>query len=436
MVVLCFYQLILFFLLPLLMLVYLPYRVVIGKENYRRCFERFAFKLPPIKTANEVLWCHAASNGESLSLINFAKRWQFHNPDGVIIFTSQTLTSVNLISKNLPDAVHIMAPYDHVFIWRRFIKFYQPTLLVCGESELWPGMITASYQHGFEIWYLSARISDNSFKLWQWPILKQLMRTILSRINKIYPQSAADSIKLEKLLTKLEVKTKIGPRLNLKLAGGNAKEFKKCSKKIISANVLKQRPVWLVASTHKGEEELVVQAVRQLSAQMPELLTILVPRHPRRREEILAIIRAKQLTVAVRSAGEAIKSSTNIYLADTVGELMGFYQQFDLALVAGSLKAEIGGHNIIEAINSNCLPLVGPYNENFNYLIAPLAASGLIDQVATSSDIADRVSYWLNHKNQREQRLKQMQQWLETEQMQHQEVLAKLLSDLSNSKFQ
>ncbi len=352
-----------------------------GKEVPGRLNERMGIASAP-RPDRKLLWFHAASVGETnvvLPLINMLHK---ERPDLRILLTTVTVTSAHIAAARLPPtAIHQFVPLDTPAFVRRFLDHWRPDMALFIESEIWPNLIMDADRRRIPLALLNARMSDRSFR--RWMKLRGLSRPIFSRFAVVLAQSDM----LAKRLTRLGA-----PKV---ISAGNLK-FDSPPPPIDPAQLAElramigKRSVFLAASTHTGEDEIVVDAHQALARSHPGLLTIIAPRHPERGAEIEAMLRGCGVVVARRSQGDAIGVDTGIYIADTVGELGNFYSVARFAFIGGSLVPH-GGQNPIEAVKLGTGVITGPHWHNFPEVYQALAERGGCRFVTSREDLIQTV---------------------------------------------
>ena len=350
------YNLIIFILTPFLYF-YFNHRKKIGKEN----IEKFPQKkgIYTVKRPKEqLIWFHAVSVGETLSVIPLInKLYEQYNGKLNILLTTSTVTSEKIIKGRInKNILHQFAPIDKKQYVQKFLSHFNPDIGIWVESELWPNLINESAKKKFPMILLNARISDK--KPLKRFLYQLFAKNLINKFNLVIPQEQKDHLRIKELGIKNT--QYIG---NLKL-NAPPLPYNKTSYNSLQKQT-KTRKLFLAVSTHPGEENLISDVHHELRLSHPELLTIIVPRHPERSEEIEYLLKeAKMLSVTVRSRNEKITDKTDIYLADTLGELGLFYYLCNISFIGGSL-VNIGGHNPIEAANSNTAIISGNYIHNF-----------------------------------------------------------------------
>jgi 3-deoxy-D-manno-octulosonic-acid transferase len=356
-------------------------RLRAGKEDETRLQERFGIAGID-RSGGPLLWIHAASNGEARSALGLVKRLLDGNPELHILFTTFTLTAARMLDEALPPrAVHQFVPLDVPAWIDRFLDHWRPDAALWIEGELWPNLIQRTASRGVGMALVNARISDRSFRRWKGA--NAWLRPPLDSFAVCLAQSPADAERLAELGAP-------SPRFlgHLKFDGAELAADEQALQQLRAA--VGTRPLWLAASTHAGEEEVVVVAHKRLSAEYPDLLTILVPRHARRGDEVAALLESSALRFARRSRGEMPGPDTEIYLADTMGELGLFYRLAPIAFVGASLVPK-GGQNPLEAAQLGCALAFGPHMTNCRDIADALIEAGAAAEVADAEAIAVRV---------------------------------------------
>lgn len=366
---------------------YLRWRVRRGKEVAARLAERqgHGAARPP----GRLMWLHAASNGEILSLLPLMEALARQDPGLHLLCTTGTVTSAQLLMQRLPHALaarvtHRFLPLDVPAWVGRFLEDWRPDLGVIVESEIWPNMIAAARHRAVPLALINARMSPASARGWAWA--QGLALHLLGQFSLILAQTEDDAARFA-VLAQREVPC----WGNLKYAAPPLPADP--AQLATLGTAWAGRPVWLAASTHPGEDEIIIAAHRLLVAQFPGLLSIIVPRHPHRGADIAAL--ADGLVSARRAAGEATGPDTALYIADTLGELGLFYRLAQVALIGGSLVPH-GGQNPLEAARLNCPIIMGPHHFNFSEIMARLRHAQAVIETpagpAAAAALAERVA--------------------------------------------
>lgn len=366
---------------------YLQRRAARGKEDPARAPERRG-KPGRARGANPLVWFHAASVGESLSLLALIARVLKDCPQTAVMVTTGTVTSARLMAERLPErAFHQYMPVDHPAWVARFLEHWRPAFVIWAESEFWPNMLTEVSKRGIPAVLLNARMSETSFRRWQWA--PGTAREILSAFSLCFAQNDAESRRLL-ALGALDVRVSA----NLKYAAPPLPVRAEDLAAVREA--AGSRKLVLFASTHPGEEEIAAETHLALQKRFPGLLTVVVPRHPARGEEIAGLFKKKGLSAARRSAGELPGAENEIYIADTLGELGLFYRLCNIVVIGGSF-ADIGGHNPIEPGQLGCLVIYGPLMYNFVTISDDFLTAGAAIQVRDVNALQETLGLALEH---------------------------------------
>ncbi len=370
-----FYRIISILLFPFLEL-YLFFRVFKKKEDKSRLKERFG---NPTKSRPEgqIIWLHAVSVGEANSSLILIDELLKFAPKTSILFTTTTLTSAKIISEKLPKwqgrVIHQFLPIDSYFCVKNFLDFWRPRAAIFVESEIWPNLIFEARKMGALTFLVNARMSEKSAK--KWLLARLIGFRIFDYFATIFAQSEGDKKRLEKL-TNQEVLLYGNLKSQAHNLEANEEKISDLKGKIGNRKFL------VAVSTHAGEEEIILQVHDRLKNNFPDFLTIIVPRHPNRAQEIKNLCRSRK--ISQRSQSENISNSTEIYLADSLGEMGIFYSLQNFAFIGGSLLP-IGGHNPFEAIKLGCAVISGSQVFNFAEIYRDLQK----DQACLIVDSAD-----------------------------------------------
>jgi 3-deoxy-D-manno-octulosonic-acid transferase len=361
---------------------FLAKRAEAGKEEPARLHERFGRNLRARPTG-QLVWTHAASVGEAVSLLPLIDRILVRLPGAEVLVTTSTITSARLMAERLPArAIHQFVPIDQRRAVRRFLDHWRPDLALFVESELWPNLILETRRRAVPMALLNARLSERSFRRWhRW---RGVAAPLFGSFSLVLAQDQRQAERLSALGA---------PRVlsvgDMK-AGAAAPPADEAALAVLR-EALGARPVWLAASTHEGEEAAVVAAHRRLASRHPGLVTLLAPRHPNRGDAVAALVEAAGIACPRRSQGAGIGSETGFYLVDTLGEMGLFYRLAPIVFVAGSLGApgSIGGHNPLEAARLGRAILHGGDTVNCAAVTAALDAAGAALEVAGAEGLAD-----------------------------------------------
>jgi 3-deoxy-D-manno-octulosonic-acid transferase len=344
-------------------------RVRSGKENADRIHERFA-KYVDVKATTKLIWFHAASVGESQLLLEMARRLAKQGlSDTTLLFTCQTETASDLITKALkadPDlqaveTAHKMAPVDTRGVTRRFLDHWQPTLVIFSEGEIWPNQLLELEARQIPAVLVNARMTEKSILGWlRW---KNTARAVFST----YDLMIAADVQTKTGLEELSGKPVLNPG-NLKSALPAPSVEPEILAQVKAA--IGKRDVFLAASTHAGEEALILDALLKLS---PQPFLIIAPRHPERGDEVDALLSCTKLSIARWSETRKIPAGADVLLADTMGEMGLWYRVADSVYLGGGHAPGVGGHNPLEALRLGKPILTGPSLFNFSDLTERLS---------------------------------------------------------------
>lgn len=352
-----FYTFILYIAMPVLLL-RLVIRGLRHGDYHRRWHERFGFFHGPESRDN--LWVHAVSLGEVNAAEPLIKAMMQAHPDKRMVVTTGTPTGSDRVRQLFGDSVfHVYLPFDLPLAVRRFLRRVRPRLGVIVETEIWPNLYHACRRRGIPLIIANARLSRRSLRGYV-PILHTLMRAALDCVTHVAAQSRLDAARYRLLGARGTHVTVVG---NLKfdmpvpdgLAGQGA-----AMRQAWGA----QRPVWMMASTHEGEEQIALQAHLEVLKRMPDALLLLAPRHPERFPAVEQLVRSQGFSTATRRVDGLPGTATQCFLIDAMGQLLAFYAAADVAFVGGSF-APIGGHNVLEPAALGVPVLVGPHTFNF-----------------------------------------------------------------------
>ena len=359
-------------------------RLKIGKEDPDRISERRGIAGRD-RPDGPLLWIHAASVGESLSTLELIRYIGDQRPDINVLVTTGTRTSATLMNIRLTkNAFHQFVPVDVKEYVQRFIEHWKPDMAIWTESELWPRLVYEMGETGKPMMLLNARMSQESHRRWRW--LPGMAKSILSRFDLALAQDE-DSAHHLRVLGFPGKKIEVTGFLK---EGARVLPHKE-EDRVAFASVIGTRPVWFAASTHRGEDEIVSEAHKLAKVGTHRLLLILAPRHPERFDEVAELLVNDGWEVARRSKGELPGPDTDVYLADTMGEMGLWYRLAPVSLVCGSLLDKIGGHNPFEPAALGSAILHGPLMFNFADIYARLSEADAAIEVATPKQIAEGV---------------------------------------------
>lgn len=353
----------------------------------RRWLERLGqVPLPPLE---EVLWVHAVSVGEAVSAIPLIHRFRAQYPQTAILVTTTTPTGSERVQVAFKDMLgkqiyHCYLPYDLPWALRSFFQRIKPKLLVLMETEIWPNLLQACQQRDLPVLIANGRLSPSSARRYGW--LGKQMAGILRSVSGVAAQSALDAKRFHNLgVNKAHIWETGNIKFDLQLppylqeAGA---EFR--------ADLGSSRLIWIAASTHEGEESIMLSVYRSLKKKFPQLLLLLVPRHPDRFNKVANLCLEGGFQLVRRSQKQSCTQETDIFLGDTMGEMPLFYAASDVAFVGGSL-VPVGGHNLLEPAALGLPVLTGPQLFNFvaisDMLVAAKGATIVANEAALTTQL-------------------------------------------------
>lgn len=360
----------------------LRYRARQGKEEANRRNERLG--APTVQRPDgDLAWIHAASVGEANAVLPLIASLRRARPALTILLTTGTVTSAAFVAGRKPSGVvHQYVPLDAPAFVDRFLAHWQPAVAIFTEQEIWPNLLLEAARRGVPLALVNARMSDRSFARWE--RRAGLARALFSRFAVIAAQNDGLTARFRALGAASAVacgNLKIdAPPLPVDAAARAALEA-----------ALGDRPRFVAASTHPGEDEMVAEAHRRVARRVPGLITILAPRHPERGSAIADSLTGMGLRIARRSEGALPDTTTDVYLADTIGELGLLYAIAPVSFIGGSLVRH-GGQNPIEAVRHGSAVITGPHWHNFADAYRALIDAGAAVEVATSTGLADVAS--------------------------------------------
>lgn len=370
----------LYYLLLPFIFIRLLYRAIKAPDYARRWPERLGFFRGPER--QRAIWLHSVSVGETLAAAPLVRQIQQAFPEIPMVITTMTPTGSQRVRVLFGDSVfHVYVPYDLPGAIHRFLDRVQPRLVLIMETELWPNLVHGCYQKGVPLMVVNARLSERSAK--GYARFPALVRDMLGKIDLIAAQTAGDGERLVRLGL---------PQDRLAVTGSIKFDIDVPEPIPEQAKGLRgqwgTRPVWVAASTHQGEDELVLAAHQQLLQHYPELLLLLVPRHPERFDQVAKLCQSSGLPTVRRSADEPVGQQHRVMLIDTMGELLLFYAASDVAFVGGTL-VEQGGHNFLEPAALGVPIISGPHCFNFTEISRMLCAAGAMQMIRSGEQLAE-----------------------------------------------
>ena len=377
------YQIILS-LLVLISPILIIFRIYKGKEDKIRFKEKFS--IPSKKRSNgKLIWFHGASVGEILSIIPLIENYEKDKLINQILITSSTLSSSKVLKKfKFKKTVHQFYPIDHFFFTKRFLEYWKPNLAIFIDSEIWPNMFKKLEEKKISLILLNARITKKTFL--RWFSLKNVSQKVFNKISIAYPQNLETKYFLKKLKVK-KIKT-IG---NLKFAEQDNEIMNKLNFRF------KSKKIWVASSTHSDEEIFCGKTHIELKKKIKNLLTILIPRHVHRVQEIKSELENLRLNVTNHSSNTKNLKNIDIYIVDTFGETKQFHKVGTSVFIGGSIINR-GGQNPLEAARYGARILHGPNVDNFKDVYKSLSNLKISKKITTPRELASSIIFKRNKK--------------------------------------
>ena len=380
-----FYQIILillFLISPLIII----FRIIKNKEDKKRFIEKFSIPTKK-RIKGKLLWFHGASVGEILSIIPLIKNYEKKKSINQILITSSTLSSSKVLKKyNFKKTVHQFYPIDQLFLVNKFLKYWKPSLAVFIESEIWPCMFLNIYKKKIPLVLLNARLTKKTFN--RWIKIKTFSDNIFSKIKIALPQN----LETKYFLKNLNIK-KIKYIGNLKFV-----ESHKINSDKINNNLkleLNKKKIWVASSTHLSEEIFCAKAHLMLKKKIKNLMTIIIPRHVHRAEDIVAEIKDLGLRVCLHSSKKKNLKNIDIYIVDTFGETRKFHEIASTVFLGGSIIKR-GGQNPLEAARCGAKILHGSNTDNFKDIYQYLKSVNISKKIITPNNLAAEIVFKKN----------------------------------------
>jgi len=386
------YTAFLYLLVPFVVL-RLLWRGLRAPDYWRHWPERFGFAIK--RQSSPTLWIHAVSVGEAIAAFPLVSALRERYPDLEVVITTTTPTGAARVRAQYgAEVTQCYLPYDLPGAVRRFLTRTRPVIAIIMETELWPNLFHYCRKRRVPVVIANARLSERSARRYR--RFGRLTRATIAEVERFAAQTVNDG---ERLLM-------LGARAQQVQVTGNIKfDIELPADLRERAAMLRacwgsERPVWIAASTHAGEDELVLEAHRQARENHPDLVLLLVPRHPERFERVAALCRTHGLRLARRTA-EDCNRETEVYLGDTMGELRMLIAAADLAFVGGSM-VPVGGHNVLEPAAVGVPVLFGPYMFNFTEAAHLLLDADAAIEVHNCEELAQAVDNYLRNADRRE----------------------------------
>ena len=371
------------------------YRVFKRKENPKRFLEKFSLN-KKIRKKGKLVWFHCSSVGELLSVVPLIQEFEKIKDIKQILVTTSTLSSSKIFKKfRFKKTLHQFYPLDNIYIVNNFLNYWKPSSVIFVESEIWPTMISQLKKRKIRVILINARMSKRSFK--KWFFFKYFGKNILEKFDYIFPQNKETFLYFKKLgIKKLKF---LG---NLKFITTHNDKLKEINKK-----KFKKRTVLCSASTHHNEEEIFANLHIEYKKKIPNLITIIIPRHIERTNEITQMLNEKKLKFTKHSENKTNLKNYDIYIVDSYGESKSFYKISNVVFLGGSLVPK-GGQNPLEALKFGCNILHGNYTYNFKDVYKMLVKEKLSLKVNSNKDLEKKTLSLLNNKRNNLNKIKKL----------------------------
>jgi 3-deoxy-D-manno-octulosonic-acid transferase len=371
-------------------------RILKKKEDKKRFKEKFCFPSKK-RVKGNLIWFHGSSVGELLSVLPLVYELEKNNAINQILITSSTLSSAEIFKKlKFRKTVHQFFPIDSIFFSDKFLNYWKPTIAIFVESEIWPNIFKTIDKKNIPLLLLNARVTKKTFKKWNY--VKKFSNNVFKIISKAYPQNNETFTYLKKLnVSNLK---RIG---NLKFVNNNQDKLIQLNKTLLKN--LRNRKFWCASSTHPGEEIICSKVHIGLKKKYKNLLTIIIPRHIHRTDEIVKKIKELKLNVVLHSKRPKKIKDTDIYLVDTYGETEKFYQASNVVFMGKSLTGK-GGQNPLEPTRHGAAVLYGPNIENFSDIYKLLDKLKITHKVNGLNSLSNLVNKLLIKPNNKRNYLK------------------------------
>ncbi len=371
------------------------YRILKKKENPKRFLEKFSINKKERKKG-KLIWFHCSSVGELLSIVPLIQEFEKIKSIKQILVTTSTYSSSKIFTKfRFKKTTHQFYPLDNIHIVNNFLNYWKPAAVFFVESEIWPTMISELKKRKIKIALINARMSEKSFK--RWFSIRYFGKNILEKFDYIFPQNKETFLYFKKLSIK-----KIKFLGNLKFISSHNDKLKEINKKFF-----KNKIVLCSASTHHNEEEIFADLHIKYKKKFQNLITIIIPRHVERTDEITQMLDKKRLKFLRHSENKKSFKNYDIYIVDSYGESKSFYKISNVVFLGGSLVSK-GGQNPLEALRFGCNILHGNYTFNFKDIYKMLEKEKLSLKVNNIKDLEKKTLQLLNNKRNNLNKIKKL----------------------------
>ncbi|EOX4462068.1 lipid IV(A) 3-deoxy-D-manno-octulosonic acid transferase [Vibrio alginolyticus] len=338
---------------------------------------------PKLKSNDKPIWIHAVSVGESIAATPLIKALKEQNPEQSILVTTTTSTGAEQIAKLGNLVEHRYMPIDFGFAIKGFLKAVQPKQMLIIETELWPNTLHHVHKAGIPITVVNARLSEKSCQ--NYAKIQRLFNQLHPCLTQVLCQTDSDAERFERLGVE---KKKLSVTGSIKFDIQISEQVKQQGQQL-RAQLGNDRPIWIAASTHKGEDEQVLDAHRQVLKSHPNALLVLVPRHPERFDDVFTLCQQQGFNTVRRTSTHAVETDTQVYLGDTMGEMLTLMGAVDICFMGGSLIGDkVGGHNVLEPAALGVPIINGPSFFNFKEIVHEMKQNNLIKIVKNEDELA------------------------------------------------
>jgi 3-deoxy-D-manno-octulosonic-acid transferase len=374
----------------------ISFRIIKRKEDKRRFKEKFCFPSKKRVTGN-LVWFHGSSVGELLSILPLVYELEKNQSINQILITSSTLSSAEIFKKfKFKKTVHQFFPIDSILYSYKFLNYWEPTIAIFVESEIWPSIFKVLTKKNIPLLLLNARITKKTFNKWNY--IKSFSNSVFKNVSKAYPQNNETLNYLKKLnVSKIKI---IG---NLKFVNNDQDKLIKLDRALLKN--LRNKKVWCASSTHSGEEIICSKVHLNLKKKYKNLLTIIIPRHIHRVNKIVQEINDLKLNVVLHSSNPKKLKDVDIYLVDTYGETKKFYDSSDVVFMGKSLIGK-GGQNPLEPARQGAAVLHGPNIDNFSDIYKLLDKLKITHRVNGATSLKNLVNKLIIKSNNKKNYLK------------------------------
>ncbi|WP_153445926.1 lipid IV(A) 3-deoxy-D-manno-octulosonic acid transferase [Vibrio algicola] len=375
---------------------YSLYKKKEGKPTFGpRWKEHFGFT-PPLNLplGEKSIWIHTVSVGEVIGATPFIRVLKQQNPQQIIVLTTTTATGAQQAEKLKGLVEHRFMPLDFSGAVKRFIKAVQPQKMIIMETELWPNTLATVHENDIEIIVMNARLSERSARRYaKFQSVFNLLSSSLDKVICQYKEDAERFIRLGVLEEKVVISGSIKFDIHIENEIKTQAAYLRNQLQVTKGSKHDHQPlIWIAASTHQGEDEQVLEAHQQLLSSFPNAILILVPRHPERFNQVADLIEARNFYFSRRSTQSELVGNTQVYLADTMGEMLLLLAASHVCFMGGSLLGDkVGGHNLLEPAALGIPSITGPSYYNFKEITQQLLQAEATTVCVNANQLAEQL---------------------------------------------